>query len=247
MPTAKLNQIVAVEKGEKSRHEADTTVLLRTAQKAVLFSGLSRVYQPHNEDDVKLPPEHKSIAVNVTEVLKGARESWGSLFDVVGSKDWGNALASATVRSPEGEMLLENAPPTFLITLEKELVRLRTLVAALPTLDSSLRWHYDAEQGFHRSAPVPSLRTQKKQKAIVMYDATPEHPAQTQLITEDVPVGEWTTEATSGAISMTERDRYLSRIDALIKATKFAREEANSLEIERKVDLGKELLDYIFK
>jgi hypothetical protein len=37
-----------------------------------------------------------------------------------------------------------------------------------------------------------SLRTSKEPTVIVKYDATKEHPAQTELFTKDVPVGTWT-------------------------------------------------------
>ena len=47
---AKLNQIIAVEKGVKSKSFQDLTEAHHAVQKPTLLSGLSRVYQPKEPD-----------------------------------------------------------------------------------------------------------------------------------------------------------------------------------------------------
>ena len=46
----KLNQIIAVEKGVKSKSFQDLTEAHHAVQKPSLLSGISRVYQPKDEE-----------------------------------------------------------------------------------------------------------------------------------------------------------------------------------------------------
>ena len=80
----------------------------------------------------------------------------------------------------------------------------------------------------------------------MLYDATPEHPAQTQLITEDVVIGHWTTTYFSGAIPRPKKRRFLERITELQEAVKFAREQANSQEADEQ-RVGRKLLTHVFR
>ena len=80
---------------------------------------------------------------------------------------------------------------------------------------------------------------------ITLYEATEEHPAQTQLITEDVIAGQWLTIKYSGAIAPPRKKQLLARIEKLSNAVKFAREQANAIEATEK-KLGREVFDYLF-
>ena len=55
----KLNQIVAVVAGKKTRAEKEFGELNKAAQKPDLFVGLSRTYQPAEENGEALPAEQK--------------------------------------------------------------------------------------------------------------------------------------------------------------------------------------------
>jgi hypothetical protein len=83
------------------------------------------------------------------------------------------------------------------------------------------------------------------QRPITLYEATKEHPAQTQLITEDVIAGAWITIKYSGAIPAPRKKQLLGRIEKLSNAVKFAREQANAAEATDK-KLGKEVFDFLF-
>jgi hypothetical protein len=50
MKVARLNQIIAVEKGVKSRSFAELTETHHALQKSVLLAGIARNYQPKDED-----------------------------------------------------------------------------------------------------------------------------------------------------------------------------------------------------
>ncbi|MBU1432165.1 hypothetical protein KKF91_16640, partial [Myxococcota bacterium] len=83
------------------------------------------------------------------------------------------------------------------------------------------------------------------QRPVVLYPATAEHPAQTQLISEDVVVGFWHTIKFTGALPLPKKQLILERIERLSKAVKFAREQANGVEVTQK-KVGEALLSYLF-
>ena len=53
----KLNQIVAVVNGKKSRAQKQLTEVYKKPQKPGLFEGISRTYQPSDEEGETLPAE----------------------------------------------------------------------------------------------------------------------------------------------------------------------------------------------
>ena len=93
---------------------------------------------------------------------------------------------------------------------------------------------------------MQTQKTKKEQRPIVLYHATEHHPAQTQLITEDVVIGHWTTTKWSGAIPRPRKRALLERIVKLEEAVKFARERANSIDATE-AHAGRRILDFIFE
>jgi hypothetical protein len=67
---AKLNQIIAVEKGIKSKSFQELTEAHHNVQKPPLLSGISRVYQPKDEEGEQLPPESTKVQVKTEQVLR---------------------------------------------------------------------------------------------------------------------------------------------------------------------------------
>ena len=55
-------------------------------------------------------------------------------------------------------------------------------------LDPGSDWSVDPGTGLYKTDNTLTQRTKKVQRPITLYEATKEHPAQTQLITEDVIV-----------------------------------------------------------
>lgn len=243
MPT-KLNQILAIEKGVKTRVYAEVTELHKATQKPTLMNGFHKTYQPRQEGGETYPPERQKVQYNHSDVIKRVSAILTELFDITASKDFANCSARADVVI-DGKPLLENVPATYLLFLEKQLSDLQSFFAKMTELDSAEDWQADPSSGLYKTEPTRTQRTQKVQRPIVLYDATEHHPAQTQLITEDVVVGSWNTVKFSGGIPTPEKKRILERIEKLAKAVKFAREEANTQEVERKY-LGKEVFDYLF-
>ena len=241
---AKLNQIIAIEKGIKSSAYGALTELNKAAQKPDLFNGFSKTYRKKDEDGEELPPEGKRVQYTSGEVLRAAERALTDLVDVTARKDWTNCVAKADV-VVDGNTLIASAPVSFLLFMEKQLTDLRTLVGNLPVLDVAEDWKSDPNSGLYRTEPTETHRTRKMLKPIVLYAATPEHPAQTQLITEDVIAGWWVLTRQSGAMPKPEKQKLQDRIDKLIQAIKQAREAANMFDETDAPAIGAPVFGYL--
>lgn len=240
----KLNQIVAVEKGIKSKSHRELTDIYREVGKTPLLSGISRTYQPKDDDGDQLPAESTLVQTNVEDLLENAATALIDLFDVTYTKETANQTAKADV-VVDGKTIVKDAPVTYLLFLEKQLIELNTLVSKLPVLDPSERWNKDTNANAWATEPTRTVRTKKVPRNHVKAEATDRHPAQVELFHEDVIVGTWTTVKYSGAIEKSRANELLERVDKLSTAVKFAREEANSATITDK-KTGDKVFDYLF-
>lgn len=240
----KLNQIIAVEKNVKSRALQDLTEAHHSLQKTPLLAGISRTYRPKDEEGEQLPPESTKVQVKSEEVIRKTSETLSKLFDVVATKDWANCQAKANV-VVDGKTLLTGVPATYLLFLEKQLVDLHTFIKKLPVLDAAETWSFDQSADCWATEPVLTTRTKKVPRNHVKAEATEKHPAQVEVYYEDVTVGHWRTIKFSGALPARRVNELLARVEKLQEAVKFAREEANNLEVED-VKTGEAVLSYLF-
>lgn len=240
----KLSQIIAAEGGVKSRTFTELTEAHHKVQKTQLLSGLSRTYRAKDEEGEKLPSESIRVQVQAKDMIEQTVISLTRLFDVVATKDFGNQLAGADI-VVGGRTLVVNAPVTYLLFLEKQLTDIHTFVKKLPVLDSAENWEFDTQTDTWKTAPVTTHRTKKVLRNHVKSEATDRHPAQVETFTEDETVGYWTLTKFSGALPAAAVAQLLDRVAQLQLAVKFAREEANSLEISQK-KVGADILGWIF-
>lgn len=240
----RLSQIVAIEKGVKSETTSEVTLLHRKSQVVELLNGITRTYEKVDDAGDDLPGEESRVQVRHTEVLDELAASMTDLFDITATKDWANTQAKSNV-VVDDNVILEDVPVTYLLFLEKQLVDIHTFISKLPTHDPSQEWTWDTSSNSYRTPGTRTKSTKKVPKAVVLYEATKEHPAQIREFSEDVLAGYWDTIKFSGALPETRKRELLDRVVALQKAVKFAREEANSLPV---VDIktGNEVFDYLF-
>lgn len=244
MAEQRLNQLLAVEKGLKQKAEQFVTSLYHTAQKSALFDGMSRAYKPLDAGGERLPPETKVVQQRATDILGEVARTLSELFDLRAALDSANCEASADVILPGGEIILERAPATYLLFLEKKLVDLHTIVEKLPVLDPAETWTQDANDGLFKTAASETARTVKIQEPVVLQPPTKEHPAQTALINRDVIVGYYELTKSSGALPLADQRRILRRVETLQAAVKYAREQAN-LVVAPKREVGQKIFDYL--
>jgi len=239
----KLNQIIAIEKGVKNECNVAITAAYHEIQKSEGFSGISRTYKPLDEDGEKFPPEHKKVQKRGSEILKLTETLMTKYWDITVTKDAANTHAKANV-VVDGQTLLADVPVTSLLFLEKQLVDLATSVKKLPVLDPGENWTHDPNTDAYMTEVAKTSKTKKVPKSFIAVAATKEHPAQAQIFTEDVLVGTWDTIKYSGAMPQEQITRLLDRIGKLQAAVKFAREEANTINVEQR-HVGRDVFGYL--
>jgi len=241
---AKLNQIIAVVSGKKTRTQKAITEVYKKLQKSALFEGIARNYTPLDEEGETQPPEKKNVQYKSREAIAETRAALVDLFDVVATQDSGNCTAKADV-IVDGTVVLSEVPVTYLLFLEKQLTDLHTFAQQIPVLDPSESWRWDENADCYATDPSLSNRTKKVPRSHVLYEATEKHPAQVEMYHEDITVGQWRTIKFSSALAAQEKNTIVQRIRRLQEAVKFAREEANAMEVTD-IAIGNKVFDFVF-
>jgi len=242
---AKLNQVIAVEKRVKSEANAVLTKAYHESAKAPLLAGVSRTYQPKDDDGDVFPPESTKVQLRVDALLEQVGEALTGFYDLTLTKDVGNTVAKATVNVGD-VVIAEGVPVTYLLFLEKQLLDLSTFIAKLPVLDPADTWAYNIEADAYATPAVKTVKTKKIPRNHELAPATDRHPAQVQVFTEDVVIGYWSTVKFSGAIPLQQLNGLKEKVGLLLDAVKRAREEANTVTVtEQKI--GERIFDYLYR
>lgn len=238
------NQIIAIEKGIKTRAKAVQSELYKAIQKPSLFNGQTRTFEKINDETPDVPEEKTIVQFVAKSAMRDFSKALGEFLDVSASRDWGNTVAKADI-TVDGQIIVEQVPVTYLLFLEKELNDLHTFVSKIPTLDPAHVWTKDENSDLFYAESTKTQRTQKVHEPITLAPPTKEHPAQTQLIQVDKVIGYWKTQNMSGALPSPEKEAILERVEKLQRAVKSAREKGNSVEVEKK-EVGTKLLSFVF-
>lgn len=240
-----LSQLLAIYDGRKTRAREAITKGYHQVKRPNLFAGISRTYRPLEDGGETFPSELSPVQLRADEVVEEAISFLAPLFDAVIAMDTTNGVARANVEV-DGVTLLENVPATTLLFLDKQLVDLRTFVAALPVLDPSEEWIKSEIRNLYETPPVETNRTKKIPKSEIIVPPTDKHPAQVTTWQEDVTVGFWKTVKSSGAKPAHEVTEIIKRIDSLREAVKYAKEKANSVEVQD-AKMGQAVMAYLFR
>lgn len=241
----KLNQVIAIEKGVKSRSYSAITEINKNL-KPEFFNGFTKTYQDKDEDGEKLPAESKRVQFTVPDVLRSVARSTSELMDVTAKKDWSNCTAKAPVMV-DGVEIIPAAPVSYLLFLEKQLADMNTLAGNLPILDEGENWAKDANSGLFKANPTQTHRTKKVVKVLTLVQPTPEHPGQAQPYNEDIITGFWTNVKSSGAMPKPDKQRLLDRIEVLLRAVKEARESANMQDVVPTPNVGESIFNFLYE
>lgn len=252
-----LHALVAVEKGLKVNQalkgggaltKAYQALQVKSQEQSRLF-GLSRTYQPTVDGATQYPDESKVLQLRASDVIRGVGEELKEVFDVVATKELGNTIAKADIiLNPTSEnpvVFLKDIPVSYLLWLEARLVDLNTFVRSLPTLPPDEEWRWDSNQNCFASVPKQVIKTKKTPRSFTKAAATEHHPAQAEIIFEDIPEGTWTAVKFSGALSETSVNKMKNRVQVLLQAVKFARESANNQEVTPQ-KVGEDIFKYLF-
>jgi len=242
--STKLNQILALEADAKRVAQTAMIQASSILGNDAALSGFTRSYEPLAEDGERLDTQRSIVQHSAPDVLDKLQLELVRLFDLTATKDWANTEARADVVVGD-EVLLEKVPTTYLLFLEKQLTELEGFITRLPTLDQAEDWKRSEAQGLWATDPVKTIRAKKTPKVLVKYEPTKEHPAQTEVYYDDIPVGNWTLIKYSGALPVEHALVLLGRVRALKAAVKTAREEANTHPVtDQKV--AEKILNHLF-
>ena len=228
--SGKLHQLLASESDRRRTANAILEESIDTFKgRSSHFEGLQRDYAKKDDDGIDLPTERKRLVTTVNQRLQYTVKSWKTWLDVVLQKEETNAAGAARARIMIDDNDFGEFSATSLLAIEKNLTRFIEMLREVPTLDPSHEWELDAsETDIYKSKfPEVTTKTQKKVKPITKYEATKEHPAQTEMISYDTTVGTWTAVRSSGKVTPAEKALMLGRAEELLIATKKARAKAN--------------------
>jgi len=232
--------------GIKAEENRRFTAAYQAAQKADLFDGQIRTYQPLDDEGEQLPAESKKVRLRVQELLDSATTAMAALLDAELTQDTANAEAKADL-VVAGKTLIKDVPVTNLLRLEKQAVHIATLIRALPVYDTKDEWHFDTDKGLHVTEPVIRKKTDKEPFNHVKWappDPGYKQEAQVDVMFKDVTIGHWTQHQLSGAISPERKRELENRTIQLIAAIRAAREQANTHPVEPKI-AGKPVFDWL--
>src|SRR5437016_1079460 len=94
---AKLNQVLAIEKGVKERSHKLLTDLYQQAQKAVLFNGFFKKYRKIDEQSESYPDQGQRVQAKAEESLRLAIAAKVEVANVTATKDYANCDAKADI------------------------------------------------------------------------------------------------------------------------------------------------------
>lgn len=246
----KQHELLAVE-GQLKSQSATTRADLKATfeKKRHLFEEKRSTFVPVEEGAPPVVEQQSDIQTNVHDELKWLASLWSKAIDVSLWVAVGNQTAKADVVLDDGTTLLTAVPATALLELEKRANEILELAKSIPTLDPAKGFREAPDRGAHIYAAreVTKTRTKKTQRPLVLYPATPEHPAQTQLVVEDVLTGRVTEQEWSGLITPARKGEIINRVETLARAIKQARQRANENDLGTDgPKAGKAIFDYLF-
>jgi len=242
----KVHELLAVENDRKQKAKVILTETIATfTKKGEHFDGLTKTYKPKVEGGDKIPDQVKEVVTTVDKKLAYTKGAVIVAIDAQLSKEESNSSGTVNAELKIGDKTF-TLSATSLLALEQQLTNIRAVYKTIPTQDPTRIWVEDtsAGTGLFMTAPEELYRTKKEHKPFVKYEATTEHPAQVEVIAEDVQIGKYETTYRTGKISPARKSEMLAKVDGLIDAVKRARAKANQAEVTN-VKIGKEIFDYI--
>lgn len=247
---SKLHELLAVDGNLKAQADKTRTELIGTFEKKQHhFTEKVQSYKPFEENASTVVEGQLDIQTTVSKELKWISDFIIKSLDVSYQVAEANTVARADVTLENGSVLLSQVPATSLLELEKRAKEMHDFVAAIPTLDPAKGFRLDPDKGdgIYKAREDKKTRTKKTNKVLTLAPPTDKHPAQVQLVTEDVPVGEITVLEWSGLITTAAKGDMLSRVEDFARAVKKARSRANEVEIPKNENkIGAKIVNYIF-
>lgn len=251
MPTnPKLHEILAVEADLRQTAIKVTDECLRTFKdKATHFMKHHRRLKMFEQDNVEHVEENKEMVTTVADKLSYVEDHIIRYYDAVLQKELTNQQATADIKLPDGAVIAQDVPATFLLGLEEKLKRVRAIYEAIPTLQPGKKWEPDTDIGEHvfkNAFPEEKMKTKKVFAHQILVEPTDKHPAQIEKWEETKDVGKYILNEWSSMLTPARKSILLGRLDTLIQAIKKARQRANTTELVQR-NIGSELFGWIHR
>jgi len=247
----KLHELLAVGTNLENQANKTRTDLMATFEKKRhLFEQKLVTFKPNEEGATPVTEAQSDIQSTVAKEVEWISQILAKNVDVGYQIDLANTLAKADIVTEDGQTVATGVPATSLLQLEKQLKQVHELLVSIPTLDPAKGFSQDEqrEKGVFKARDVNKSRTKKLPKVVVLHPPTKEHPAQTQLLQEDVPVGTILEQEWSAMITPATKSDLIERCEVLTRAVKRARSRANEQELDvASHKIGKRLLEFVFK
>lgn len=247
---AKMHELLAIESDAQGQYKtivSETTKVFK--EKHQLFIGSNRKHISFLEDDkVSIPEENQAMASTVMDKLNYTESYISRYFDVMIQKEGTNQIACADLIIDD-QVIAKDVPATFLLGLESRLKELRDMYAQIPTLSAGVSYEKADDIGtgvYRQKFPEEKLRTEAKFKSQILVPPTEHHPAQIEKWQEQVPTGKFVKNIWCGMMSSAEKHELMTRVDALLGATKKARQRANNTDI-LKNKIGNTIMNYLHR
>ncbi len=246
----RLHELVAVRPNLKTQAAKTVTDLANTFEKkqhhftakVKTFTPFGETAEPSKtEEELKLQTTaHKELAWVKGYIVKS--------IDAHLHVALGNMKATGDVVLEDGTVLAERVPASTLLELEDYLEELRSFASKIPTLDPAkgFKPDTDAGDGVYVAREVEKTRTLAQKKVYTLAPPTDKHPAQAQLVDEQVPVGTIREKEWSSMLTPAEKGDILDRFEQLVRAVKRARSRANEVEVDTSAKIGEKLIGYAF-
>jgi hypothetical protein len=246
-----LHEILAVEKSlaETANHVLKDTVK-NLSERRALFEGMTKTHQIFDDAKQHLlqAPENKEVQSTVDEQLDYMATEIAKYYDVVLQKESANQTANADIVI-DGTTIAKNIPAIVLLGLESKLLSLVAVYNAIPTLDAARSWEpavgYAKPNVFRVSFPEERFQDATVRSWKEISPATANHPAQLKEIESVDRQGKYTIVSFSAALTSEDKAARISRLHAMLRAVKEARQRANNAEVTAFPGFGKTIFSYI--
>lgn len=246
MAATTLGQIVGVEAAVRPDTENFAKAAFGALATEAAQQGLEKTHEAL-EGRMPQPAEIKRVQLNTTEILREIQAKLTRMFDVTATRDWanagtGSARADVTV---DGNIILHDAPATYLLWLDKQLNALQSGLAKLPVQSPGEDWETSSVPGIWRTPQVVTPSTTKDKDWKVVVQPTDHFPAEVRETSTDVQTGSWTTVKYTSSVPMRDKMAMIDRVRKLREAVQMAVHVANRAEV-RDQHVGETLLGYVF-
>lgn len=238
----KLHELLAVEGDLRQAAQSAVKNTGALFSQMNFFRGMIRVFKPIEEGVDVEPDERTEVQYTVKETLEKLQDDFGRYLDATLSKEVSNIDTNATFAIGDKNFKL---PAPALLNLENRLGELQNAISAIPTLDPAVAWEWDEAQELFKSEVLYTFKTQKVPVTHVAYEATKEHPAQTETYHVDKRIGQRETRMWSAEIPPHSKRVIMERLADLQREVKKARQRANDIEA-KDVKIANEIFNYLF-